>query len=89
LKRGELIRRVEPIYPAVARDHGIGGIVKLRLIVGPDGIVRGVEFVSGPQVLVGAAKTAVLQWRYTPTVLDGKAIETENEVSLVFQSSPR
>jgi hypothetical protein len=89
LKRGDLIRRVEPIYPAVARDHGIGGIVKLRLIVSPDGIVRGVEFVKGPQVLVEAAKTAVLQWRYAPTVLDGKAIETENEVSLVFQSSPR
>jgi TonB family protein len=86
LRPGDLILRVEPVYPAIAKEHGIGGTVKLRVTVGPDGIVRGLELVSGPQVLVGAARTAVLQWRYAPTTLDGKAIETEKEITLVFQS---
>jgi protein TonB len=89
LKPGNLIQRVEPIYPAVAREHGVTGVVHLRLTVGPDGLVRGVELISGPQVLVDAARTAVLQWRYSPTVLDGRAIETEKEISLVFQATPR
>lgn len=86
LRPGDLILRVEPIYPTIAKEHGIGGTVKLRVTVGPDGIVRGLELVSGPQVLVGAARTAVLQWRYAPTTLDGQAIETEKEITLVFQS---
>jgi TonB family protein len=89
LRPGALIRRVDPVYPALAKDHGITGTVILRITVGPDGIVRGAEFVSGPPVLVDAAKKAVLQWRYAPTVLDGRAIETEKKISLVFQSQQR
>jgi TonB family protein len=84
LKRGVLIRRVEPEYPEFARQQNVAGTVTLQATVGADGRVRSVRVISGPKLLVQAAVNAVRQWRYSPTLLDGKAIETEVEISLVF-----
>ena len=85
LKNGELIYRVDPIYPAVAKAEKIGGTVDLRAYVGPDGLVRKVVVLAGPEVLAQAAENAVRQWRYAPTELYGKPVDTSKEISLVFQ----
>jgi TonB family protein len=84
VKQGELIHRIDPIYPAVAREQRIEGTVKLNVTVGADGSVRSVTLVSGSQLLLQAAIDAVRQWRYAPTLLDGKPIESQKQVSLVF-----
>ncbi|HKV05812.1 MAG TPA: TonB family protein [Candidatus Acidoferrales bacterium] len=87
LKQGELINRVSPIYPALAQQQRIEGTVKLHVTVGDDGAVRSVALISGPQLLTEAAKSAVRQWRFSPTLLDGKPVESERDVSLVFRLS--
>ncbi|MGA9883951.1 MAG: TonB family protein [Candidatus Acidiferrales bacterium] len=84
LKRGALIHRVEPEYPEVAKQQGASGTVTLQATVGADGVVRDVRVIGGPKLLIRAALNAVQQWRYAPTLLDGKAIETQVEISLVF-----
>jgi TonB family protein len=84
LKRGALIHRVEPTYPELARQQGVFGTVTLRATVDPQGAVREVRVISGPKMLIQSAVNAVRQWRYAPTMLDGKAIETEVEINLVF-----
>lgn len=84
LKRGTLLHRVDPEYPALAKDQRISGTVVLEANVGPDGAVRSVKVISGPQLLVPAAINAVRQWRYAPTLLDGKPIETQVRINLVF-----
>jgi TonB family protein len=84
LKRGVLIHRVSPDYPEIAREQHISGTVTLETTVGADGKVRDVRVISGSKVLVQSAIDAVRQWRYTPTLLDGKPIDTEVQVSLVF-----
>lgn len=84
LKRGALIHRVEPEYPEIAKQQGISGTVALEVTVGVDGVVRDVRVISGPKLLIHAALDAVRQWRYAPTLLDGKAIETHVEISLLF-----
>lgn len=84
LKRGVLLRRVEPEYPEFARQQNVAGTVTIEATVGADGRVQSVRVVSGPKLLVQAAVNAVRQWRYSPTLLDGRAIETEVVVSLVF-----
>jgi protein TonB len=85
LKPAELVHRVDPVYPGMARELRIEGTVKLHVTIGADGVVRNVEVLSGPQILVGAAASAVRQWRYSPTLLNGQPIQTENEISLVFR----
>jgi TonB family protein len=87
VKQGQLIRRVDPDYPAMARQQHAEGVVRLNVTVGTDGIVRGISLLGGPRLLVSAAESAVRQWRYTPTFLDGKPVEFQREVDLTFHIS--
>lgn len=84
LKRGALIRKVDPEYPQIAQEQHISGTVTLNATIGADGKVRDVHVISGSKLLVQPAVNAVRQWRYTPTLLDGKAIQTQVQISLVF-----
>ena len=88
LQRGRLIHRVEPLYPSLALESQIEGTVKLHAVIGEDGSVRTLESVSGPDELLDSAMNAVHQWRYTPTILDGKPIETDQDIFIVFRLPP-
>ena len=67
----KILKRVEPEYPAVLRDKGIGGVVKLRVTVRPDGTVKDVQTIGGNAVLVEAGTRAVKQWRFSPADKEG------------------
>jgi TonB family protein len=84
VQRGILIHRVEPVYPAEAEQQGLQGAVKLRVTVAPDGAVRFVQLISGPGDLAQAAIDAVQQWRFSPTLLNGKAAEATGNVTISF-----
>lgn len=84
LKHGVLIHRVDPEYPEIARQQNISGTVMLQATVGADGAVRAVRVISGSKLLVQSAVNAVRQWRYAPTLLDGKAVPTQVEINIVF-----
>jgi protein TonB len=79
-----LLHWVEPIYPEEALDQGVQGTVRLHVVVGADGAVEDVEALNGAAMLIPAAIEAVRQWRYKPTLVDGKAVQTTSDVSLVF-----
>ncbi|HJT86795.1 MAG TPA: TonB family protein, partial [Bryobacteraceae bacterium] len=68
----KLESRVDPVYPATARQAGIQGDVHLDVIIGTDGRVKNISVVDGNPVLVGAAEDAVRQWVFRPTTLDGE-----------------
>jgi protein TonB len=85
VKQGQLIHRVDPTYPEIASEQHSEGTVRLNVTVGPDGIVRGVALLGGPRLLVDAAEKAVRQWRYAPTLLNGKPVEFQREVDLTFR----
>jgi TonB family protein len=89
VKQGHVVRRVDPAYPAIARSHRVEGTVRLNVTVGQDGSVRGVALLGGPPMLVEAAETAVRQWRYSPSTLDGKPVEFRQEVDLRFHAKAR
>jgi outer membrane biosynthesis protein TonB len=59
----------------------------LNVTVGTNGLVRGLALVGGPRLLIDAAEKAVRQWRYSPTLLDGKPVEFQREVDLTFRLS--
>jgi protein TonB len=79
-----LIHRVEPEYPGAVRAARISGRVELRAIIGTDGTVHHIEVVSGNPLLVQAAITAVRQWRYRPTLLNGEPVEIETTITIIF-----
>jgi TonB family protein len=79
-----LVHRVEPEYPLPARLMHLSGTVQLRAIIGTDGAVHELETVSGNPMFVQAARIAVMQWRYQPTLLSGKAVELETIITVNF-----
>jgi TonB family protein len=80
-----LIRRVNPIYPPEARIQRLAGLVTLDATVAEDGSVHNLKVISGPSLLASAATTAVKQWRYSPSTLDGKPIEVQKRITIVFK----
>ncbi len=80
-----LVRRIEPIYPWIAKQMHLEGMVKLRAVIGRDGTVNSLERLSGHPILAEAALEAVRQWRYRPTLLNGEPVEVESYVTVVFQ----
>lgn len=81
----KLINKVQPIYPVLARQTGIQGVVKLHAILGKDGSVQQLQVVSGHPLLAQAALDAVRQWIYQPTLLEGKPVEVDTEIDVIFQ----
>jgi TonB family protein len=80
-----VLERVNPIYPWYARSHGIGGEVILDATVAAKGSVRKVTVISGPATLTDAAVTAVRQWRFSPALLNGKPVEFQQRITIVFK----
>jgi TonB family protein len=85
VEAAKLINRVQPIYPALARQTGIQGAVKLHAILGKDGSVQQLQVISGHPLLVQASLDAVRQWIYQPTLLEGKPVEVDTEIDVLFQ----
>lgn len=81
---GNLIYRVQPSYPPLARQARIQGPVKLRAIVSRTGTIENLTVLSGHAMLVTAAIEAVRQWRYRPYLLNGDPIEVETEITVNF-----
>jgi protein TonB len=81
---GNLIYRVQPSYPTLARQARIQGSVQLRAIIGKNGTIENLSVVSGHAMLVASAIEAVRQWRYRPYLLNGEPIEVETEITVNF-----
>jgi protein TonB len=84
VKAPQLIHRVEPVYPIIARQARISGTVVLRAIVDHRGHVREVSVVRDIPLLSAAALEAVRQWRYRPLLLNGGPYEFELNVNITF-----
>ena len=63
-----VVSRVIPAYPDLAREAGVDGVVRLRVLVGLDGRVKDVHVDSGSPLLQEAAVAAARQWVFTPAL---------------------
>lgn len=84
MQEARLINFVRPEYPAFARQARIEGTVVLEAIIGTDGTVKALHYVSGPPLLVQAALNAVGQWRYRPMYLNGRPVEVQTTITVHF-----
>ena len=74
----KLVTRVEPVYPATLHANHIGGIVRLRVSIAPNGSVESADLLGGNPILGDAAIAAVKRWVYAP------GPRTKTEVSIPF-----
>ena len=79
-----LVRRVEPVYPTLARQIGRAGRVELRAIIATDGTVQSLEVVGGDPMFYQSALEAVRQWRYTPTLLNGQQVQVDTYITVIY-----
>jgi periplasmic protein TonB len=84
MSEGSLIRRVQPVYPALARSARIQGVVVLDATISKQGVIENLRLISGHPMLAPAAIDAVRQWRYKPYILNGEPVEVETQVTVNF-----
>lgn len=83
----QLLEKVEPEYPELARRARIQGRVILRAVIKKDGSVSEVEVLKVPAGNLGfsdAAVSAVKQWRYKPALQSGRPVDVYFTVVVNF-----
>ena len=84
MMEGNLIRKVRPDYPPLARQARIQGAVVLQAVISREGSIENLQVLSGPPLLVPSALAAVRQWRYRPYFLNCELVEMETQVTVNF-----
>jgi len=84
MSEGNLIRKVQPAYPALARTARIQGAVVLQAVISKQGAIENLKVLAGHPMLVSAAIEAVSQWRYRPYILNSEPVEVETQITVNF-----
>jgi TonB family protein len=79
-----LVKKVQPVYPPLAKQARIQGTVVLTVIIGKDGKIQNVTVDSGHALLIQSALDAVRQWEYRPTLLNAEPVEVSTQVEINF-----
>jgi|CZKY01.1.fsa_nt_gi TonB family protein len=80
-----IVTKADPVYPEAARTAGTEGLVVLDAVIGPDGSVKRLWPMSGPNLLVQSATEAVQSWKFEPYLSSGKAVEVETTIAVDFR----
>jgi len=88
VQAANLIHQAAPVYPPLAKAAAIQGTVRFTVIIGRDGSVQNVTLISGHPLLVEAAREAVQQWQYKPTLLNGQPVEVVTQIDVNFTLQP-
>jgi periplasmic protein TonB len=84
MSEGDLVRKVLPTYPPLARSARIQGQVVLQAVISKEGIIKNLRVLAGHPMLAPAAIDAVRQWRYRPYVLNNDPVEVETQITVNF-----
>jgi protein TonB len=84
MREGDLIRKILPVYPPLARTARIQGPVVLQAVISRQGAIENLKVLAGHPLLVPAAVDAVRQWLYRPYVLNNEPVEVETQITVNF-----
>jgi len=84
VQAGKLVSQPKVVPPVDAKGARIQGVVRLQALIGTDGRVKNVSVLSGPAALQAAALENARQRQYQPTVMNGKPVEVETQISINF-----
>ena len=80
----EVLTRVQPVYPTIARAQRIMGKVDVEAEVNEKGDVIRAKAVSGPDLLRLAAEQALMKWKFKPASVDGVNVPSKASISVNF-----
>jgi TonB family protein len=78
------LHREEAEWPASAKEKGIQGMVRVLVMVSPQGAVSNAEVLTGPEALRKPAIDAVKQWTFRPVLRGGRAVFAYTEATVDF-----
>ena len=87
VQMAQLITRVEPRYPPLAIQTHREGRVELHAIISTMGRIESLELISGDPFFIQSALAAVREWRYRPTILNGRPIEVDTRITVIYTLS--
>lgn len=87
IKNPAKIRNVRPVYPAIAQSNRVEGRVIIEATIGADGRVKEARLLKSIPLLDRAALDAVMQWQFTPTLLNGVPVPVIMTVTVDFSLS--
>ncbi len=82
--QGIAMRKVQPPYPALAKEAGAQGAVQVAVTVSEDGNIISAEAVSGHPLLRESAVATARQWTFKPTELAGKPVKVQGILTFNF-----
>jgi protein TonB len=62
----KVITRVEPEYPDALKRLYIGGVVRVEVVIAPNGVVKSTKLLGGSPILGQSTMKAIKKWRYAP-----------------------
>jgi TonB family protein len=74
----KLIKKVDPVYPDLARKMNMTGAVKVDIGIATEGSVHDVQILGGNPVLAAAVEDAVKQWNYGSGPAETKKLWNSN-----------
>ena len=85
IAQGLLVKSVQPVYPAQAKQMHMQGAVELLADISKDGDITSVKVLSGDSILAHAALDAVKQWKYRPYLLNGQPVGIQTQITVHFR----
>ena len=84
IKTPKKIKDVPAVYPPIASQAGVQGVVIVEVRIGTDGLVEEAHVLRSIPLLDQAALDAVKQWQFEPTLMNGAPIPVIMTVTINF-----
>jgi TonB family protein len=70
-----------PVYPETAKKFRLSGVVKVQVVIAPDGHIKETKIIGGHPLLVFAVEDTLRSWKYAPA-------SSETTMQLEFNFHP-
>ena len=84
VQAARLLSGPAPVYPPLARQARVSGVVRLAAVIARDGAIIDLRAISGHPLLIPAAMAAVERWVFRPTYLNGEPVEVATQIDVNF-----
>ncbi len=86
-QQANLVSKITPVYPPLAKAAQIQGTVSLNALIGKDGHIENLSVINGHPLLIQATLDAVKNWIYKPTLLNGNPVEVVTQIDVNYTLS--
>jgi TonB family protein len=82
--QGSATKKVQPVYPEIARTAKASGPVQVLITINESGEVINAQIIRSHPLFSAAALQAAKQWRFKPTELSGVPVKTQGILTFNF-----